>query len=170
MKKYFFIFFAQIFISYSVFSESIVSAFGIYYKTPYEKGIEQIKKDGFTITKIEDYKDSDCDRKYVKVSAFDYDGLPFSSGTFTFERDIDGKYYLFLSEGYVDTNKIDNNPKYADGFGLYLTKLKNRYEMNVSEDYDKTFVLFEGTNGGCILLVIMQDGLFISYQPKAKSW
>ena len=162
MRKKNFIFLIQLLICFSVFPENIVNAFGIYYRTPYDKGIEQIKKDGFTITKIEDYKDTDSDRKYVKVSAFDYDGLPYSSGTFTFERDIDGTYYLFLSEGCVDTNKIDSIPKYTDSFALYLTKLKNRYEMSVSKVYDKTLVLFEGTNGGCILLAIMQDGLFIS--------
>ena len=150
-----------------VFSESIISGFGIFYHLPYNDAVLQIEKDGFVIIEKTDYRDTNTDRKVVKVASFEYDNLPYKNGTFCFDRDIDGKYYFSLSEGDIDTDLIDNNLEYAAKFSVFLQECNKKYIMSKEQYDDVQLVGYKGNNGGYILLAI-SDKLHIIYSPKAQ--
>ena len=147
-------------------AEPIISGFGIFYHLPYNDALSQIEKDGFTITEKTDYRDTNTDRKIIKVDSFEYDNLPYKNGTFSFDRDADGKYYFSLSEGDIDTDKIDNNLEYAAKFSVFLQECNKMYIMNTEQYDDVQLIGYKGTNGGYILLAV-SDKLHIIYSPKA---
>lgn len=166
MKKIITTLFSIFFISSFIFSEPIISGFGLFYKTEYTDGLKQIKKDNFKIIEESVFKDTNTDRKIIKVDSFEYDGLPYKNGTFNFDRSIDGKYYFSLSEGDVDTDKIDNDLDYAAKFSVFLQTCNKKYFMT-TEDYDDVHLIgYKGSNGGYILLAVSEK-LHIIYSPKA---
>lgn len=155
-----------IFLSIEIFSESIISGFGIFYKTPYEEGLKQIEEDGLIILKQTNRRDSNTDRKIIEVDSFEYEYLPYKSGTFCFDRDIDGKYYFTIAEGDVDTDKIDSDLEYASKFHLFLEESKRKYILEQEDYSDMQLIGFKGDNEGYILLSITEK-LHIMYFPKA---
>lgn len=165
MKRYTIIF-LFLFIPTIVFSDPIINGFGIFYHLPYKDALSQIEKDGFTITEKTDYRDTNTDRKIVRVDSFEYDNLPYKNGTFCFDRDVDGKYYFSLSEGDIDTDKIDNNLEYAAKFSVFLQECNTKYIMNTEQYDDVQLIGYKGINGGYILLAV-SDKLHIIYSPKA---
>ena len=157
-----------LFFNFFVFSESIISGFGIFYHLPYDEALVQIEKDGFVITEKTDFRDTNTDRKIIRVDSFEYDYLPYKNGTFCFDRDIDGKYYFTISEGDVDTDKIDNDMEYAAKFSLFLEQCKKKYIMQLDETEYSQLVGFRGDNGGYIILSISEK-LHIAYFPKSPN-
>lgn len=148
-----------------IFADPIVSGFGIFYKTSYEDGINQIKEDGFNILEEEIFRNTNTDRKLIKVSEFEYDHIPYKNGTFCFDRDSDGKYYFTIAEGDVNTNKIDNDLDYAAWFFVFLKTCKEKYIMESEQTSYSKLIGFVGDNKGMIILSISDD-LHISYHPK----
>lgn len=165
MKSRFFIIFFILLFS-PIYAESIISGFGIFYHLPYEEALKQIEADGFIISEKTEYRDTNTDRKIIKVKSFDYDDMPYKYGSFCFDRDIDGKYYFSLSEGDIDTDKIDNNLEYAAKFSVFLQECNRKYIMSTEQYDDVQLVGYKGNNGGYILLAI-SDKLHIIYSPKA---
>lgn len=159
-------FFMQFFIFSMVFSESIISGFGIFYHLPYDEALNQIQKDGFVISEKKDFRDTNTDRKLIRVKSFDYDGLPYKNGTFSFDRDIDGKYYFTIAEGDVDTDKIDTDLEYTAKFSVFLQRCQATYTMETGETEYSQLIGFRGNNGGVIILSVSEN-LHIAYFPKA---
>ena len=166
MKKIITTLFSIFFISSFIFSEPIISGFGLFYKTEYSEGLKQIKEDGFTVTEESVFKDTNTDRKLIRVDSFEYDGLPYKNGTFCFDRSIDGKYYFTLSEGDVDTEKIDSDLDYAAKFSVFLQTCNQKYNMTTETYDDVQLIGYKGNNGGYILLAVSEK-LHIMYSPKA---
>ncbi len=163
-KKLFFIFLC--FPVYIAFSDSIISGFGIFYRLSYDEALKQIKKDNFTILEETFRRDTNTDRKMIKVDSFEYDGLPYKNGTFSFDREMDGQYYFSISEGDVDTDKIDKSLEYAAKFSVFLSECKNKYVMQTEESSNGQLIGFWAENNGCIILSISEK-LHIAYFPKA---
>ena len=165
MKKKSILLIIFILIVNSCFAESIISGFGIFYKTKYEEGLKQLKADGFKITEETVRRDTNTDRKVIKVGAFEYDGIPYLNGTFSFDRNIDGKYYFSLAEGVADLNKIEKDVNYKAQYSVFLKQCNKKYSVSTEEHDDVSLVGYKGDNGGYILLVF-SDHLLIMYCPK----
>lgn len=75
----------------------IVSGLGIFYKTPYEEALKQLKEEGFEIEKTENKKDESQDVIYVFLRPFIYREIPFSYGALTFAKGDDGRYKFCLA-------------------------------------------------------------------------
>ena len=148
-----------------IIAEPIISGFGIFYKTPYEEGLKQIRDDGFKITEETVRRDTNTDRKMIKVGPFEYDGIPYLNGTFSFDRDIDGKYYFSLAEGVADLNKIEKDTDYAAQYMVFLKMCNKMYSVSTEKHDDVSLVGYRGDNDGYILLVF-SDHLLIIYSPK----
>lgn len=158
--------FLLLFLPISVFSESIISGFGIFYHLPYDEAVIQIQKDGFKISEKSDFRDTNTDRKIIRVDSFEYDNITYLNGTFSFDRDIDGKYYFTIAEGDVDTDKIDNDLDYAAKFSVFLDSCRKKYIMQTDETEYSQLIGFKGDNGGYIILSVSEK-LHIAYFPKA---
>lgn len=150
-----------------VFGDSIITGFDLFYKLPYDEGLKQIKSDGFVILKESVRRDTNTDRKTIEVSSFEYDGLPYKNGIFSFDRDLDGKYYFTIAEGDVDTDKIDYDIEYAAKFKVFLDECKRKYTMKQGINSEMQLIGFNGDNGGYIILSITEK-LHVAYFPKAS--
>ena len=146
-------------------AEQIISGFGLFYKTSYDSALKQLESDGFKILKESVRKDTNTDRKIIEVSSFDYDGLPYKNGIFNFDRGMDGGYYFTISEGDVDTDKIDANMEYAIKFHIFLESCKEKYSMKKEETSYSQLIGFRAENNGYIILSISEK-LHIAYFPK----
>lgn len=155
-----------IFSNYYLFASPIISGFGLFYKLSYDKALKQIKSDGFVISKEYSRRDTNTDRKLIDIENFEYDGIPYVKGTFSFDRDLDGEYYFTIAEGDVDTVKIDEDLDYAAKFYVFLEQCKEKYIMTTEEYPDKQLVGFKGDNDGYIILEITEK-LHIAYFPKS---
>ncbi len=149
----------------NTYAESIISGFGIFYKTPYEEGVMQIKADGFKITEETVRRDTNTDRKVIKVGAFEFDGIPYINGTFSFDRHSDGKYYFSLAEGTADLNKIEKDHDYAAKYMVFLKSCNEKYTVSTEKYDDVSLIGYRGDNGGYILLAF-SDHLLVMYSPK----
>lgn len=149
----------------NIYAEPIISGFGIFYKTPYEEGLRQIKADGFKISEETIRKDTNTDRKVIKVDSFEYDGIPYLNGTFSFDRHSDGKYYFSLAEGTADLNKIEKDVDYAAKYKVFLKMCNEKYYSSTEQYDDVSLLGYRGDNGGYILLAF-SDHLLVIYSPK----
>lgn len=165
MKKKLLLFIISIIISYSNFAEPIISGFGLFYKTSYEEGLKQLKSDGFTIIEETVRRDTNTDRKIIKVSSFEYDGIPYLNGTFSFDRNIDGKYYFTVAEGTADLYKIEKDIEYTAKYNVFLRICNKKYSVSTENYDDVSLIGYKGDNGGYILLAF-SDHLLIIYSPK----
>ena len=164
-KRLIFLFTISIMISYLNFAEPIISGFGLFYKTSYEEGLKQLKSDGFTIIEETVRRDTNTDRKIIKVSSFEYEGIPYLTGTFSFDRNTDGKYYFTLAEGIADLDKIEKDIEYTAKYNVFLKMCNKKYSVSEENYDDLSLIGFKGDNGGYILIAF-SDHLLIIYSPK----
>ena len=64
--------------SVNVFSDPIVSGLGVFYKTPYEEALTQLKKEGFEIDEIKNFKDESKDEIMISTVPFTFENMNFN--------------------------------------------------------------------------------------------
>lgn len=138
--------------SVDVFSENpIVSGLGIFYKTPYEEALKQLKEEGFEIEKTENKKDESQDVIYVFLRPFIYREIPFSYGALTFAKGDDGRYKFFLAvAGCTNLNEeiMDKIIAYGNLLNvMYSSTWSDSFFEMGKKIYDKkNYAYFSGNN------------------------
>lgn len=142
-----------------VFSDPIVSGLGVFYKTPYEEALTQLKKEGFEVEKTVNQKDESKDEIIIITAPFTFENIKFDVGSFSFTKDNDGVYKFTMA--LAITSDL-NSPYYEQ----YYQKLSTKYEKVRLSD---SLVGFSGDNSGTILFAIAESGLAIICKPKEIS-
>ncbi len=137
--------------SVNVFSIQVVSGLGIFYKTPYEEALKQLKDEGFEIEKIENKKDESQDVIYVYLRPFVYREIPFSYGALTFMKGDEGRYKFCLAVAGVSPNEVIEDKIIAYGnllAGMYKTVnwSKDFFEQVKKSSDKEGIALFCGDN------------------------
>ena len=165
--------------SVNVFSIQVVSGLGIFYKTPYEEALKQLKEEGFEIEKTENIKDESQDVICVHLRPFVYREIPFSYGKLTFAKGDDGRYKFLMAEVGCETpNEVTMDKIIA--YGNLLAKMyktvnwdKDFFER-VKKSYDKKGVAhFCGDNNKSFIsfgYVVKLSAFIISYYPTTSNF
>lgn len=144
--------------SVNVFSDPIVSGLGVFYKTPYEEALTQLKKEGFEVNETKNFKDESKDEIMISTAPFTLENMNFNQGAFTFKKDSDG-VYKFTTAMAISFDL--NSPYYEQ----YYQKLSTKYRKIKLSDAD----CFLGDNSGKIVFSVENHVLIIAYMPNESS-
>lgn len=165
--------------SVNVFSIQVVSGLGIFYKTPYEEALKQLKEEGFEIEKTENIKDESQDVICVHLRPFVYREIPFSYGKLTFAKGDDGRYkFLMADAGCANPNEVTRDKIIAYGDllkGMYKSlQWSKKFFENAEESSDKkSNAFFCGDNTKSYIsfsYVATLSAFIISYIPTTSNF